>query len=94
MADESAKAIHAPQNGQCADTEYLHDDPICGFTAEHQRMCSPNGDGLCHLQCETDADCGEVGVYCSVQGLFAGGDFGCNNTIRICRTKQANDCGK
>jgi hypothetical protein len=30
--------------------------------------------------------------YCSILGLFDGGNVGCNAGVRICRCKRANDC--
>ena len=55
--------------------------------------CTDVGDGLCHAICESDADCVDPAFpHCSVQGLWKGGDFGCNGEVLICRSKSVDDC--
>jgi len=53
--DPSAGLPPAP----CAPGWYLYQDRACGppLAAGQAPVCTPNGDGLCHLPCKADGDC-------------------------------------
>src|SRR3954464_7962106 len=76
--------------------------PVADFVYLDQRCDAPSpsgavtctqvGDGACHLRCDRDDECPPAAPYCATLGLFAGGDFSCNASVRICRGSAKNDC--
>ena len=75
----------------CAEGKFLYSDflgsPGSGLPPEQM------GSLRCYDTCRSDADCHDPCLpHCSVQGLFSGGDFNCNATIRLCRAKANDDC--
>ena len=69
---------------------FVWKDSMCGYGA---RPCTDVGDGLCHALCTDDADCVDPAFpHCSVQGLWKGGDFGCNGSVLMCRSESKDDC--
>jgi hypothetical protein len=54
--------------------------------------CSEVGDGAAHPRCAADRDCTSDAPFCRVLGLFAGGDYSCNESVRICRSVDHDDC--
>ncbi len=51
------------------------------------------GDNRCYQRCGTNDDCKDPArPFCSILGLFKGGDYQCNGGVRVCRCKQRNDC--
>lgn len=76
---------------RCEEGRFLHSDflgsPEGGFPPEQK------GSLRCYETCRSDADCNDPCLpHCSVQGLFSGGDYSCNATIRLCRTQADDDC--
>jgi hypothetical protein len=54
--------------------------------------CQEHGDLLCHKSCTSDSDCDEgCRSHCRQIGLFSGGDYGCNSTVKICREDDSQD---
>jgi len=81
--------------GPCDDGYFLYDDPICGPWPPDAGppMCGEAGDGRCHQECRTDADCTDpCRPLCRRLGLFNGGDFNCNRVITICRAEDIDHC--
>ncbi len=54
--------------------------------------CVDVGDGASHVVCETDRDCPAQAPFCRILGLYSGGNYSCNQTIRVCRSLDHNDC--
>src|SRR5437762_2273475 len=54
--------------------------------------CAEIGDGLCHATCASDADCPADHPFCRELGLYAGGDFNCNDKVLVCRAEDRDDC--
>ncbi|MBN1773302.1 MAG: hypothetical protein JXB32_18715 [Deltaproteobacteria bacterium] len=55
--------------------------------------CEQQGDLTMYIRCSSNEDCCESArPYCSVLGLFNGGDWNCNGTVRVCRDERADDC--
>lgn len=78
----------------CAAGYFAYVDPVCGPTPpDAGSMCGEGGDGLCHQECETDADCTDpCRPLCRRLGLFDGGDFNCNRVVTVCSAEDRNDC--
>jgi hypothetical protein len=55
-------------------------------------QCHEVGDGATYLECASDGDCPGATPFCRTLGLFKGGDFNCNATVRICRPAAHDDC--
>src|SRR6478609_11288502 len=80
--------LHEPKDGKCGPNEFLYEDESCPppAVADAASKCEPEGDGLCHERCKTDADCTDPGrPYCRVLGVFAGYDYNCNVGVLVCR---------
>ena len=82
-------------DGGCTSGDFLYNDRSCGTCAPDagcsSAACAQHGDGLCYRRCSSDIECG-IGTRCAVLGLFAGGDYGCNQRVRVCSTKEKDDC--
>jgi hypothetical protein len=39
-----------------------------------------------------DAQCPAQAPFCRLLGLYGGGDFNCNFSVRICRATTRDDC--
>lgn len=92
-AEEAAPLAVADADGtlRCEGGRYLSSDLLGGPDAPGPR--EQMGDLRCYDACTSDADCRDPCLpHCSVQGLFNGGDFSCNATIRLCRAKAEDDC--
>lgn len=47
----------------------------------------------CVIPCASDADCDDTGLpFCSTKGLYRGGDYYCNGTMKVCREARQNQC--
>lgn len=76
-------------------SDFVFNDRICGPPrppGSPPAPCDALGDGLCHLRCNSDDDCPDAAPNCHVLGLFNGGDFSCNKTVKICGTANQDDC--
>jgi hypothetical protein len=76
----------------CGAEDFVYVDQSCGQVPGGTPACEQVGDGLCHFRCGSDGDCPEAAPYCRTLGLFSGGDFNCNGSVRICREVDRNDC--
>jgi hypothetical protein len=87
----SPSALPSPP---CPTGSFLYDDSIGGPNPTGDFTPSdPVGDQLCHHLCETDTDCTDpCRPSCHTLGLFHGGDYNCNLTVRICGTDSADEC--
>lgn len=54
--------------------------------------CQEVGDGLSYVKCTADSECPASDPFCRVLGLFNGGGYSCNASVRICRLVDRNDC--
>jgi hypothetical protein len=54
--------------------------------------CVEVGTGESYARCSTDAQCPAQAPFCRVLGLYGGGDFNCNFSVRICRATNRDDC--
>jgi hypothetical protein len=50
------------------------------------------GTGECYERCTSGAQCPDDAPFCRTLGLFSGGDFNCNLSVRVCRPVDQNDC--
>lgn len=84
------------EDADCESDEFRFVDRVCGPPSRvdgGSRNCSRRGNGRCYQRCETDADCTNPDrPHCSVLGLFASGDYSCNNSVKICRSTCLNEC--
>lgn len=99
MCVEDGVAIGGDQTGNksCDKYEFLYEDKACGVVPKDQvPKCTEKGDGKCHLLCSSDSDCKGLPntPYCSKLGLFKSGDYGCNGTVKVCRSEAKDDCSK
>jgi hypothetical protein len=79
----------------CTAGDFLYDDQSCRALPPDAGTtdCVQQGDLTLYRRCTTAAECCEPErPYCSVLGLFNGGDWNCNATVRVCRDRQADDC--
>jgi hypothetical protein len=78
---------------QCLAEEYVHSDRRGGPLPDGGSHSEPVGDGGTYLRCATDADCCEPDrPYCRTLGLYQGGDYSCNGSVRVCDAQPRNDC--
>ena len=74
--------------GSCGEGYFYYTDKQCGVPhpeSSEESTCAEAGDLKCHKRCLSDADCAdENDKHCVLQGLNSGGDFICNDTVRIC----------
>ena len=77
-----------------AAVDFVYRDRICGALrpGAGPATCTEVGDGLCHLRCQSDGDCPDSAPNCHAVGLFLGGDFGCNGSVRICGQATRDEC--
>jgi hypothetical protein len=93
IATVGVAACAGPAQRSCGAEDFVYNDLVCETpTPSGGTTCTPVGDGLCHLRCTTDADCVSEAPFCRILGLYAGADFSCNDTVRICRDVDRNDC--
>jgi len=76
----------------CGAEDFVYVDQSCGQVPGGTPACEQVGDGLCHFRCGSDGDCPEAVPFCRTLGLFSGGDFNCNASVRICRETDRDDC--
>ena len=77
----------------CGAEDYIYVDRSCNLQPPGDHLgCRDVGDGLCYLRCGSDRDCPEAVPYCRTLGLYSGGDFNCNGSVRICREADRSDC--
>ena len=82
----------------CPDGYFQYMDELCSGPREsdggYHGSCTEKGDKKCYRLCESSGDCGDDfnGPNCSRLGLFNGGDWNCNESVKVCRQKQADDC--
>lgn len=83
--------------GPCGEGFFRYQDPLCGPVPPDAGAgsCTEAGDGLCHRECASDADCTDpCRPYCRQLGLYNGGDFNCNRVVTICRAEDRDDCAR
>ena len=86
------EADTGPPPDSCEPGQYQYEDTLCSPPPGDQ--CEPYGDGRCYDLCETDADCTDsCRPYCRTLGLFAGGDWGCNEWRYVCQSTTFDECG-
>jgi hypothetical protein len=98
--NEAAAPEPLPVGGSCGADQYLYVDQGCDGPIPSPELeagvtgtCDDVGDGRCHRRCATDSDCTDpCRPFCSILGLFDGGDYNCNAGVRICREKPKDDC--
>lgn len=78
----------APHAAPCAAGEFHYVDQMCGLVPDGGVGCSDTGDGLCYAKCRSSADCSS-GYDCVTLGLYNGGDYNCNATVKVCATFQS-----
>lgn len=71
---------------------FVYHDLRCGVTADGGTGCEDVGDGLSHPVCTSDSQCTREVPFCRTLGLYKGGDFICNGSVRICRPVDHDDC--
>ncbi len=77
----------------CGAQDFIYVDQSCSLLPPGDKLgCRDVGDGLCHLRCGSDGDCPDAVPYCRTLGLYSGGDYSCNGSVRICRDADQNDC--
>jgi hypothetical protein len=95
-----------PTGGTCGAGKFLYEDESCpgikgarhvneldGGSVDDASVCHEMGDGLCHTKCETDKDCKDpCRPHCTDVGLWSGGDYGCNGTVRMCSDQVQDYC--
>ena len=89
----SCAGSSAPHDAPCAPDEYRYVDQQCDLTTEGW-ICTEDGrrgDGLCYQRCETNDGCSSA-YPCVRIGLFAGGDYYCNETVKVCAAREDADC--
>jgi hypothetical protein len=72
--------------------DFIYRDARCGILPNGPGPCTEVGDGLCHLRCDSDGDCPSSAPKCHVLGLFQGGDFSCNASVRVCGHAERDEC--
>lgn len=78
---------------ECQDTDFVYTDEICGPPRDGGSQCEDYGDGKCYARCESDSDCTEAArPHCSVLGLYNGGDYNCNDSVKVCHSESFEDC--
>jgi hypothetical protein len=75
-----------------AAVDFIYRDARCGILPNGPGPCTEVGDGLCHLRCDADRDCPSSAPNCHVLGLFQGGDFSCNASVRVCGHAERDEC--
>jgi hypothetical protein len=80
--------------GGTAQKTFVYQDLRCDLPLPDAgaAQCHEVGDGATYLECKVDADCPAGAPFCRTLGLFKGGDFNCNATVRICRPTAQDDC--
>src|SRR3954462_5419362 len=76
-----------------SNVDFVYRDTSCGSVSPGDPVtCQEVGDGLCHLRCSSDGDCPAFAPNCHVLGLFQGGDFKCNGSVRVCGQLDRDEC--
>src|SRR4051812_3468156 len=93
--NDSASGQGAPGSTDCASDlgTFVFTDEQCGGLAhDGGASCNSVGDGQTYSRCASDADCCGTTPHCAVVGLYAGGDYNCNATVRVCMHEPRRDC--
>jgi hypothetical protein len=79
----------------CSTDAFIYRDLRCDAPSPDGGMhCVEAGSGESLTRCTTDAQCCSTNAqFCRTLGLYSGGDFVCNSSIRVCRPIDRNDCG-
>ena len=83
------------QTAQTAQKTFVYQDLRCDAPLPDDAgagQCHEVGDAATYLLCSADGECPPATPFCRTLGLFKGGDFNCNATVRICRSTALNDC--
>jgi hypothetical protein len=70
---------------------FVYRDTYCGLAVDGG-TCFDVGDGRMYPVCSSDSNCSPGEPFCRVLGLFHGGDFNCNASVKICRTVDRDEC--
>ena len=78
---------------RCSTDGFIYRDLRCDAPLPDGGMsCVEVGTGDCYARCTTDANCSADAPFCQLLGLYGGGDFNCNASVRVCRPVDRNDC--
>src|SRR2546423_15662012 len=87
-------AASAAGQPPCSTDGFIHRDERCDAPLPDGGIhCVEVGTGDCYARCTTDANCSADAPFCRLLGLYSGGDFNCNASVRVCRPVDRNDCG-
>ncbi|MGE5049144.1 MAG: hypothetical protein ACM3PC_11275 [Deltaproteobacteria bacterium] len=78
----------------CGPAEFTWNDQRCSAPLPDgaPASCTEVGDGKSYLRCSAECECPASAAECGTLGLFNGGDFACNASVRICMATARHDC--
>ena len=77
----------------CSTDAFIYRDSRCDAPSiDGGARCVEVGNGDCYARCTMDGQCSTSARFCRTLGLYSGGDFVCNSSIRVCRAMDLNDC--
>ena len=77
----------------CSTDPFIYRDQRCDAALpDGGGSCVEVGSGECYARCTMDAQCPADARFCRLLGLYSGGDFNCNASVRVCRPVDHNDC--
>src|SRR5919204_972123 len=72
---------------------FIYEDQLCDAPSPDGGVhCVEVGNGESYARCTMDAQCPAQAPFCRLLGLYGGGDFNCNFSVRICRATTRDDC--
>jgi hypothetical protein len=78
---------------RCSTNGFIYRDLRCDAPLpDGGGSCVEVGSGDCYPRCAIDAQCSADAPFCRLLGLYSGGDFNCNASVRVCRPVDRNDC--
>ena len=77
----------------CPNDAFIYRDLRCDAPVpDGGSRCVEVGTGECYSRCTGNAQCSTSAPFCRTLGLYGGGDFNCNSSVRVCRPTDFDDC--
>ena len=74
---------------------FVYRDTACQAPApDGGTSCREVGDGATYQVCEASSECPPSAPHCRTLGLYLGGDYSCNSSVRVCRPIDRDDCAR